>query len=207
MNLLKLDHLVVSSATLAQGTTFVEKELGVTMAAGGEHPALGTHNRLLSLGSDVYFEVISINPDATAPSRPRWFNIDNFNGPPRLTNWVLQTPDLDAALDALPDGFGTPMSLSRGDLKWRMAIPDSGILPWKGWAPAIIEWDGNIHPAPRLPESDVRLELLTLKHPDAAAMAEVFAPLMPRDTALFEVSDTPELRAVFDTPSGKKTLK
>ena len=206
MGLLKLDHLVVSACDLSEGTKHIEALLGVPMAPGGEHPRLGTHNRLLSFGPEIYFEVLAINPAAKAPGRPRWFNIDNFSGAPKLTNWVLQTNNLDAALAALPNGFGTPLALSRGDLNWKMAIPDSGILPWGGWAPAIIEWEGEKHPAPMLPDEDLRLDLLTLKHPDAEDIAKAFAPLMAPDTALFEVADEPSLVAQIATPRGQVTL-
>lgn len=206
MNLLMLDHLAVSCTRLNDGAAHVENLLGVPLASGGEHPDMGTHNRLLSLGPEVYFEIIAIDPDAKGPDRPRWFNIDNFDGPPRLTNWIMQTPDMNAALAALPSGFGTPISLQRGDLRWKMAIPDSGILPWGGWAPAIIEWEVGCHPAPRLPDENVRLETLRLIHPDAETIAVTLGPLMPRDTALFEVGCTPALIANFRTPDGPATL-
>lgn len=206
MTLLKLDHLAVSAASLGEGTAHVEATLGATLAPGGEHPDMGTHNRLLSLGPDVYFEVIAIDPDAKDPGRPRWFNIDKFTGPPRLTLFILQTTDMAAALDILPDGFGTPLSLQRGDFRWKMAVPDSGILPWGGWAPAIIEWQDGMHPAAHLPDENIRLETLTLQHPNAEEIAATFAPLMPPDTALFQPADTPNLTATFRTPTGQVTL-
>ena len=206
MNLLTLDHIAVSCNDLSEATPQVEAQLGVPLTPGGEHPDMGTHNRLLSLGPEIYFELIAINPDAPGPNRPRWFNIDNFDGPPRLTNWIMQTPDMDAALAKLPEGFGTPISLQRGDLRWKMAVPDSGILPWDGWAPAIIEWQGDAHPAPRLPEVGVRLDSLRLKHPQAEEIAACLAPLMPRDTALFQVDDFPSLTATLSTPAGQVIL-
>nr|WP_107847261.1 VOC family protein [Litoreibacter ponti] len=204
--MLRLDHPALSAETLEAGRAHVEQALGVKLATRGEHPQMGTHNHLLSLGPDQYFEVIAINPDAPPPGRPRWFNIDNFSGPPRLTNWILATEDMEATLAALPPGFGTPLALQRGDFRWRMAVPDDGILPWDGWAPAIIEWSGDLHPAPGLPDQGIRLASLVLRHPEAQAMAELFAPLLPRDTAVFEVSDTPSLTATFDTPDGRRTL-
>ena len=85
----------------------VEEALGVDLATRGEHPQMGTHNHLLSLGPEIYFEAIAINPDAEAPNRPRWFNLDNFQGPPRLTNWILATDDLDAALARFQTGSGS----------------------------------------------------------------------------------------------------
>ena len=60
MSVLRLDHLAVVAETLDEGVDWVETSLGLPMAGGGEHAAMGTHNRLLSLG-DVYLEVIAVN--------------------------------------------------------------------------------------------------------------------------------------------------
>ena len=60
--MLTLDHLAVAAVTLLDGVAAVEEALGVSLAGGGEHPLMGTHNRLIGL-DDVYLEVISINPD------------------------------------------------------------------------------------------------------------------------------------------------
>ncbi|TDT77172.1 glyoxalase-like protein [Litoreibacter halocynthiae] len=206
MNLLRLDHLALAAETLDAGRTHVEEAFGVDLATRGEHPQMGTHNHLLSLGPEIYFEAIAINPDAEAPNRPRWFNLDNFRGPPRLTNWILATDDLDAALAALPDGFGRPISLQRGDFRWSMAVPDDGILPWSGWGPALIQWHGDLHPAPLLPDQGIRLGGVVLHHPQAAEMAETLAPLLPRDTLLFQEAETPSFSASFDTPQGRRVL-
>lgn len=207
MSLFTLDHLALTAETLDAGSTHVEQALGVTLPTRGEHPDMGTHNRLLSLGPQEYFEVIAINPDAPGPNRPRWFNIDNFIGPPRLTNWILATNDMEAALAELPSGFGSPIQLQRGDFRWRMAVPDDGILPWDGWAPALIQWDGDLHPAPGLPDQKIRLQSVRLRHPEAQAMAELLAPLLPRDTVLFEPGEDTALIAEFDTPTGPRTLR
>ena len=106
--LLALDHLVVVARTLEEGTTYVEAVLGVEMSAGGKHPYMGTHNRLLSLGTDVFLEVIAIDPDAPKPPHRRWFGLDAYDGAPRMMNWVCQTDDIDAALEDAPPGSGKP---------------------------------------------------------------------------------------------------
>jgi len=206
MNLLRLDHLALAAETLDAGRAHVEDALGVELATRGEHPQMATHNHLLSLGPEEYFEVISVNPDAPAPDRPRWFNLDNFDGPPRLTNWILATDDLEAAVAALPEGFGRPIALQRGDFRWSMAVPDNGILPWGGWGPALIQWHGDKHPAPLLPDQGIRLGAFVLHHPDATEIALTLAPLLPRDTVLFEQAETPSLSASFDTPQGRRSL-
>ena len=101
---LTLDHIAISAGTLEEGVAFVEAALGVPLAGGGQHPHMATHNRLLGLG-DVYLEVIAADPAAPRPTWPRWFDLDRFDGPPRLTNWICRTDDLDAAVAVSPPAF------------------------------------------------------------------------------------------------------
>jgi Glyoxalase-like domain len=131
------DHLAVAAGSLAEGVAAVEAALGMTLEGGGQHLAMGTHNRLLGLG-DVYLEVIAVDPSLPGPGRPRWFDLDRFLGPPRLTNWIAACDDLAAALADAPDGTGVPMDFARGDLRWQMAVPEDGVLPFGGAHPAPI---------------------------------------------------------------------
>ena len=113
---MELDHIAVAGETLAEATAHVEAALGVPMQPGGEHAVFHTHNTLMGLADGLYLEAISVNPAAPVPERPRWFDLDRFAGPARLTNWICRCDDLDATLAALPDGFGAPVELQRGDL-------------------------------------------------------------------------------------------
>ena len=88
-----------------------------------------------------------------------------------------------------------------------MAVPDNGILPWGGWGPAIIEWQGNAHPTQTLPDSGLRLLRLSLHHPEAEDMAHLLGPLMPQDTIQFIPAEDPKLVAIFDGPDGQKRLE
>ena len=119
---LALDHLVVCAETVETGSVYVEKMLGVVPGPGGLHVQMGTHNRLVSLGPEIYLEVIAVDPDATPPGRTRWFDLDRFAGPPRLTNWIASCDDLTAAVGVAPDGIGEVMELERGELRWKMAV-------------------------------------------------------------------------------------
>jgi len=199
---MELDHLAISAGTLGEGVAFVEALFGVTLAPGGVHDAMGTHNRLLSLGPDLYLEVIAIDLDGRAPGRPRWFDLDRFAGLPRLTNWIVRCDDLSAGLAQAPIGTGVVMELQRGDLSWRMAVPDSGVLPFDGVAPALIQWRSAAHPAGRLPDVGCRLVALEVVHPEAAVLGGYFPAL---DVA-FVTGPQPGLRATFDTPNGCVTL-
>jgi hypothetical protein len=64
--MLTLDHIAVSTTALETGTAEVEAALGLPLAPGGQHAAMGTWNRLLSLGPEEYFELIAIEPGAPA---------------------------------------------------------------------------------------------------------------------------------------------
>jgi hypothetical protein len=202
--MLHLDHLAISAATLEDGAAWVERTLGVPLAGGGKHPHMGTHNRLLSLG-DLYLEVIAIDPAAPRPAQPRWFDLDHFRGPPRLTNWICRTDDLDAALTQAPKGTGTATDLSRGDYRWRFAVPTSGRLPFDDCHPALIQWQGDLHPAKALRDHGIRLTHLQVTHPQAPALQAALNGLTdPRVTV--ETGPYHALRATFDTPNGPRVL-
>ena len=47
----RIDHLVVAASSLDQGVAWCEATLGVTPGPGGEHPLMGTHNRLLRVAT------------------------------------------------------------------------------------------------------------------------------------------------------------
>ncbi|MGR3435356.1 MAG: VOC family protein [Shimia sp.] len=197
-----LDHLVISATDLAEGATATESALGVPLAPGGRHAHFATHNRLLGFG-DCYLEVIAVDPDAPNPGRPRWFGLDAFAGAPRLTTWVLACDDLDAALGRMGTGFGAPVDLARGDLRWRMAVPDDGVLPWDGLAPALIQW---ITPPPiaGLESHGCRLTALRVSHPDprlAAALEGVFD-----DSRVALGTGPASIAADIATPAGPRAL-
>lgn len=201
----RIDHLVVVADSLAAGRAMVEAALGVPLEPGGQHPLMGTHNALLSLGPETYLEVISPDPALPRPARPRWFAMDDHAGPPRLTTWVAAVADLDAALAAAPPGAGVATALSRGPFRWRIAIPADGRQPFAGLFPALIEWQGSVHPAPALPDRGLRLARLELVHPQAPALAAAVAPLGDARIAVTP-GPAPAVLATVDTPAGPRRL-
>ncbi|WP_284325574.1 VOC family protein [Cypionkella aquatica] len=204
--MLRFDHIAISAVDLAEGVAAVEEALGVALAGGGQHPHMATHNRLLGLG-DLYLEVIAADPDQTAPNWPRWFDLDNFQGRPRLTNWVACCDSISAAVAASPAGTGIPVALQRGDYRWQMAVPADGKLPFDGFFPALIEWAGSLHPAKALPESHVRLHQLELAHPDADELIAALAPLFRDPRVVILPGPEKAMRATFTTPQGLRVLE
>jgi len=199
------DHIAISGETLAAAQAHVEDALGVALQQGGAHDAFSTHNALLGLEDGLYLEAIAINPAAPKPERPRWFDLDRFSGRPRLTNWICRTDDLDASLQVLPDEMGVPVDLRRGDLRWRMAVPQSGILPFDNCAPALIQWQTQTHPATRLNPSGVTLRRLTISHPSGEALATMLRAQLSDDRLAVEQGAV-GLNAVFDTPHGTRQI-
>ena len=75
-----VDHLVVFAADLAGGVDWCQRTLGISPTAGGEHPLMGTHNRIFNISSPrhprAYLEIIAINSGATSAlpaGARRWF--------------------------------------------------------------------------------------------------------------------------------------
>lgn len=202
--MLALDHIAISAETLDAGAAWVEMALGLPLAGGGQHPLMGTHNRLLSLG-DLYLEVIATDPKAPKPAWPRWFGLDHFRGAPRLTNWICRTPDLDAALAAAPPGTGTATDLARGDYRWRFAVPATGKLPFDDRFPALIQWQGELHPAKSLRDHGIRLTALEITHPQAPALRRALQGLTDPRVSV-QLGPYHALRASFDTPNGPRVL-
>jgi hypothetical protein len=157
------DHLVVAARTLEEGGAWVEAKLGVAPVAGGKHATMGTHNRVLRIGPREFLEVIAIDPEAPAPPRPRWFDLDSpemrarLEEGPALIHWVERTADLEAALRDYSEPVEI-LSLSRGPYRWRIGVPSDGRRPGGGSLPTLIQWEGGMHPADALPESGCRLE-------------------------------------------------
>ena len=196
---MRIDHLVVTCADLEEGAAWVKDRLGVAPGFGGRHDLMGTHNRLLSLGPDCYLEVIAPDPDAPPPARPRWFGLD-APGAPALTHWAARVEDLDAALEAAPEGAGEAMELSRGDLRWRMGV--TAAPPMDGAFPMLLQWLGDTA-AVRLPDAGCRLAGLAIRHPEPVRLRAA----LPLDDPRLEIAQgSPGIAARIDAPAGTRAL-
>ena len=211
---LAVDHLVIGAASLGEGVAWCESVLGVTPGPGGQHPLMGTHNRLLRLqapaAAPAYLEIIAIDPQAPAPGRARWFGLDaaNFSAGPRLLHWVARCAALEpalAALHALGLEVGRPQAAERqtpqGRLAWRLNVRDDGALLAGGALPTLIEW-GAVHPSTAMPPAGLVLRGLSLRGVTASAASVLAAP-----GVAFVESAGSALTAVLDTPRGRVILE
>lgn len=220
-----LDHLVVLAASLDQGVAWCEATLGVTPGPGGEHPLMGTHNRLLPLGGTefggAYLEIIAINSRANSQAitrTHRWFDMDKpqlqatvATRGPQLIHWVLRVPQLaqtHTAWAALGLERGEIITASRptpqGLLQWQITVRPDGQRLMDGCLPTLIAW-GDTHPTQSMSAPQLALAGLQLAHPDAQRLDQALAPLAVPGVQVLAAPQA-RLTATLMTPRGPITL-
>ena len=163
----------LSEATLMNADLRSAALFGADLTGGGKHPLMATHNRLMRL-ADGYLEVIAIDPDAPAPDRVRWYGLDNpetagrLADGPRALCWVAAVDDIEQAAAGCGYQCGRIIEVTRGDLHWRLTVPDDGSLAAGGILPALIEWPLGVNPVAMLPKSGLALAGLKASHPNPA---------------------------------------
>lgn len=220
----RLDHLVVMAPDLDSGMRWCERTLGVSPGMGGEHPLMGTHNRLMKIAAadfdGAYLEIIAIKPDLV-PQIPagarRWFDFDDpvlrqriERDGPQLVHWVVRTDALHAAREAwqhLGLDRGPAVAASRmtpqGLLEWQITVREDGARLFDGCLPTLIHW-GAVHPTQAMGESAVSLLSVEVRHPQAALLQQAWGAI---GISQVSVSDgPPELVAELDTPRGRVRL-
>ena len=223
-----LDHLVIAARTLDEGRQWCEATLGVLPGAGGKHPLMGTHNRLLSLGGEMfaqcYLEIIAIDP-TQRPTRGghmhRWFDLDDSTlqqglaqHGPHLVHFAARVPDAHAAVHALaaePTHIerGRVIEASRdtpaGRLEWQITVRDDGQRLFYGLLPTLIQW-GPVHPTDSMADAGLRLVGLRLVHPRAPVLDAALRVIGVHQQLTISAGP-PNLVATIDAPSGRITLE
>jgi hypothetical protein len=214
----RVDHLVIAADSLEQGVDWCERTLGVQASGGGSHPLMGTHNRVVAIGSprfpDCYLEIIAIDPAAAAPARPRWFGLDDpalreaLREQPRLIHMVARTRMVEMLRWGLINcGLtpGEPIAAQRdtphGLLRWRITVRDDGRTECAGALPTLIEWQGP-HPCEHLPHSGVVLDALVLRGVPPRALEVLKLPGVQTDAP----GNAAPLSATLGTPHGRVVL-
>ena len=221
-----VDHLIVLAADLDSGVAWCERTLGITPTAGGEHPLMGTHNRIVNVSSTAhpraYLEIIAINWIATSAlpaGARRWFDMDDADlqqqvaqHGPQPIHWVASVPDVaagHAALATLDIERGTILTASRptpnGLLQWQITVRDDGLRLMGGCLPTLIQWDA-VHPCDSLPASGVQLQQLTLQHPQAATLQAACEAIGLAPQVTVTAGDVSSLTAHLATPHGTVAL-
>ena len=212
----ELDHLVLAAGSLGAGSAWLEERLGVALQPGGKHLGWGTHNRLLGLGHCTYLELIAPDPTQPPPAAPRPFGIDRpelramICREPRLVHYVMRTPRLDGALDALGYNPGPAREMARGELRWRITLPADGNPAGDGLLPTLIQWnvDPARHPARVLADRAVVLSALRICAPSPVIATLAGIDRDPRIAlATAESERVAGLCAELATPAGTVVLR
>lgn len=173
----KIDHFAVGTLSLDVGQEALRETLGVTVPMGSKHEAMSTHNCVMQAGHDCFFELISVDPNAPDPGRPRWFTLDDpqtrlrIAERPRALCRVVNTTDLDRVVANAPFDLGEVVNFQRGARTWRLTVPRDGSLPFAGLLPAFIEWSPGPHPSTGQQDLGVRLKAICLTHPKPSEVA------------------------------------
>ncbi len=176
----RLDHLVYASDNLEAAINQLEELTSVRAVLGGSHPGFGTHNALLSLGDGVYLELVAPDPAQSAPSQGLWTDTAPQGG--GLMTWALRGDDLAALAHLAREAGGTigevfPARRSQPDgslLTWTLTNPFA--MPFGGAVPFLIDWGSSPHPSQSAPLAGT-LTGFAIEHPQASALAEVFAAM------------------------------
>ncbi|WP_420623979.1 VOC family protein [Candidatus Poriferisodalis sp.] len=209
-----IDHIVVAAPDLEAGTAAVEALVGMRAAPGGPHPGVGTRNTLLSLGDDVYLEIIAPDPEQPAPANPRPFGIDSLSGPKFVTFAVHASDgetidDVVEAMRVCGEDPGEIISMSRvkpdgEELHWSLTLSPAGLAEGAGLAPFVIDWGDTTHPATVTP-TGCTLVSLAGTHPDPDHIRALHAAIgIDVDV---NAGDSVSLEATLDTPNGRVTLR
>ncbi len=206
-----IDHITVTAPSLDVGAAFIRQTLGIEPQIGGEHPRMGTHNLLVRLGDALFLEVISPNPKAPPPGRPRWFGLDSLrpDALPALSTWVARTTNIHAMAAACSEQLGNIEAMSRGALNWLITIPANGSVPVDGIAPALIEWHTDIHPASTLRDVGLSLVKLEIFHSEPTRVSRLLSSIgisAPLSVSPLSSGIAPYLVAHIDTPQGLRQL-
>jgi len=204
------DHLVYVTPDVDRSTEDLAERLGIRPAGGGSHVGRGTRNALLSLGSDVYLEVLGPDPEQEV-QQPG----SRFPTTPLLRTWAVKAPEIDTTVATarqrgVDPGPVQSMSRARPDgvlLEWRLTAGGGGGLGTDGSVallPFLIDWGQTEHPALSAP-AGCTLTALRAEHPDPGAVrAQLEALGVDLEVAL---GIHPALVATIETPAGPIELR
>lgn len=199
---MRLDHLILGTPNLNLAASVVSTLLGCDPVAGGRHVGRGTANRLVSLGTGSYLELLGPDDDRAGAT---WIAPQTL-GSGRLVGWALRSTNIERdAADLRRNGFdaGPVSSMQRespqGLLEWRLTTADleDGVRA----LPFLIDWGDSPHPSATLPPGPELLSLRVML-PDPQRLDWVAAQL--EHLLILESSDVPRLEAVIRAADGRK---
>src|SRR3954467_14584097 len=99
---MRIDHVILAATDLDAAAARLEAEHALVSAGGGRHEGVGTHNRVIPLGSG-YLEVMAVADPGEAEGSPlgRVLAAAIARRAERLLAWCVAVPDVQAVADRL----------------------------------------------------------------------------------------------------------
>ncbi|MCI4429065.1 MAG: VOC family protein [Burkholderiales bacterium] len=203
---LSLDHVIYAGRDLEPLMSSFANLTGVTPAKGGRHPGMGTMNALASLGADVYFELLAIDPSQTlSGNMGARVNALPF---PRLFAYMLKSRELEMVRKAMlehgisADLFDASRETPDGKtLRWRLLVPHDN--PLGDFVPKCIDWLDSVHPA-TTSVPGCTFESFEMGHPQAQQLRSLLGALGANLSV--ERADRPYFKLRMRTPKGPLVL-
>ena len=162
----KIDHFVFGANTLSEGSCTIKKILNEDLSEINIHETMGTHNRVISLGSS-YLEVIALDPKNQNANNNTWFNLsdkiyrEKFLKTPKLISFVISSDDLSSSIFFQKEFF-----VSRNKYKWFFKKPNSEYLNKNNFTntnlfPSLINWQ-SVSPLNEMKKSSFIFESLEI---------------------------------------------
>ena len=141
----KIDHFVFAANTLSEGTKALKNILHENLSEINTHETMGTHNRVISLGSN-YLEIIALDPKNQKLNSNTWFNLsdnvyrEKFLKIPKLVSFVISSQELNNSIF-----FEKEFLVSRNKYKWFFKKPNFEYLNKINFTntnlfPSLINW-------------------------------------------------------------------
>jgi len=162
----KIDHFVFTAETLNEGSEAIKNLIKEDLSNINTHKTMGTHNRVLSLGS-CYLEVISLDPKNQNANKNTWFNLsdesyrETFLKTPKLTSFVISSKELNSSIF-----FQKKFLVSRNKYKWNFQKPNFKYLKKNNFRnlnlfPSLIKWETD-SPLNEIKKSSYNFESLEI---------------------------------------------
>ena len=162
----KIDHFVFGASTLSEGSKTIKKILDEDLSEINVHETMGTHNRVISLGS-CYLEVISLDPKNQNANNNTWFNLsdkiyrEKFLKIPKLISFVISSKELNSSIY-----FEKEFLVSRNKYKWFFKKPNFEYLSKNNFKntnlfPSLINWQ-SVSPLNDMKKSSYIFESLEI---------------------------------------------
>ena len=139
--MLRVDHVIYAVRDADAAAERIWREHGLASIEGGRHPAWGTANRIIPLGS-AYFELMTVFDPEVADATPLGrFVVQRIERGDSLIGWMVTGDGLDERLEAnrlepAPSGRRLP---DGSEVTWRLAGLETMIAAPP--LPGFIEWD------------------------------------------------------------------